>query len=113
MEHKGVDAISATTFANMCSGMFSGSDERREWSEGRMENLRDSQFLILDDLGKQKFTERVEMEFFGLLEHRTSNILTTLWTANSGSKELAGMMSPDRAEAIIRRLSEFSTIVTL
>ncbi len=113
MDHKEVKAVSATHFARLCSGQFMGSDDRKDACERAFGALAESDYLIFDDIGKQKFTERVEMEFFGMLEYRTSNLLTTFWTANAGSKELASMMSPDRSEAIIRRLSEFSTIVQL
>lgn len=113
MDKKKVKAISSTDFSALCSGMFTGSDDNREHCEDSLHRIKTADFLIFDDIGKQKFTERVEMEFFGLLELRTSYLLPTFWTANAGSKELSAMMSRDRAEAIIRRLTEFSTIITL
>ena len=68
--------------------------------------------LFIDDLGKGKMTERAEIELFNVLESRTSNMLPTLWTSNAGSSELAAMISPDRRDPILRRLVEFSAIVS-
>jgi DNA replication protein DnaC len=69
------------------------------------------QILLIDDIGKGKMTDRAEMELFDLLETRTSHKLPTIWTANAKGDDLLRMMSEDRGEPIIRRLSEFSEIV--
>jgi DNA replication protein DnaC len=67
--------------------------------------------LLLDDLGKAKMTERSELELFDLLEHRSSHALPIFWTANAEKGALKQMLSPDRGEPILRRLSEFTKII--
>jgi NitT/TauT family transport system ATP-binding protein len=67
--------------------------------------------LLLDDLGKQKMTERAELELFDLLEHRSSHELPIIWTANAAKGDLRKMLSSDRGEPILRRLSEFTKII--
>jgi hypothetical protein len=53
------------------------------------------------------------MELYNLLEYRTSHKLTTLWTANGSGSDLLAKLSKDRGEPILRRLSEFSEIVSV
>ncbi len=82
-------------------------------AHARLERIMKVRALLLDDLGKQKFTERAEMELYNLLEYRTSHKLTTLWTANGSGSDLLAKLSKDRGEPILRRLSEFSEVVSL
>jgi hypothetical protein len=56
-------------------------------------------------------TERAELELFDLLEHRSSHELPIIWTANAERGALKQMLSPDRGEPILRRLSEFTKII--
>lgn len=88
------------------------SDDPRAKSEARLniEKFHDAQILMLDDIGKSKMTPRVEEGIYDLLEDRSSNMLPTIWTANASADELSAMMSPDRADPIIRRLVEFSEV---
>ena len=68
---------------------------------------RDADVLLFDDVGKvPRWSERLECEFFDLIEHRTSHLKPTIWTANAPIDELK--LSEDSSEAIIRRLVEFS-----
>jgi DNA replication protein DnaC len=67
--------------------------------------------LLIDDLGKQKMTERAETELYDVLEHRTNNLKPTLVTTNATGQQLARMLSEDRRQPIIRRIKDFSTIV--
>jgi hypothetical protein len=56
-------------------------------------------------------TERSELELFDLLEHRSSHELPIIWTANAAKGDLRKMLSSDRGEPILRRLSEFTNII--
>ena len=72
---------------------------------------RRRKILFLDDLGKAKFTERVEMEFYDLIEFRAANKLPILFTANMSGKQLTEALGEDRGEPIMRRLREFCDII--
>ena len=72
-----------------------------------------AEILFIDDIGKEKYTERVESEFYDLIETRTAHMRPIIWTANANGVGLAAMMSPDRGEPILRRLREFTEIITL
>ena len=110
--HLGGHKIVATTakrFENWCHRMFDKDDEARL----SIKAARNAKILFIDDIGKEKYTERVESEFYDLIEHRTSNLLPILWTANATGQQLVKMMGEDRGTPIVRRLREFSTIISV
>lgn len=107
-----VEAISSTRFAKIAADQFDDDKEVRAKSRATLEWCHNCALLLLDDLGKQKMSERAELELYDLLEHRTSNMLPTVWTANAVGAELLAMFSKDRGEPILRRLAEFSEIPT-
>jgi len=109
LEDCSVVAISSKKFEYLCHKMFDEDGGAREM----IENLKRVQVLFLDDLGKERMTPRVESEFYDLIETRTSFLLPTLWTTNCEGDELAQMMSKDAGAPIVRRLREFSDIITL
>jgi len=105
-------AASATKVSVWSQNRFSDDPERKAESYRKLDEIRFAPVILIDDLGKSKMTPRAEEEFFDILEHRTSHKLPTIWTANASGKELLAMMSPDRGGPIMRRLAEFSEIVT-
>jgi len=107
------EAVSTTAFASLCLRQFSDDRDAKQFASVALSRIRYVDLLLIDDLGKSRMTERCEVEFFDLLEYRTSHLLPTLWTANARGNELLALMSPDRGEPILRRLAEFSEIVTV
>lgn len=107
------EAISATRFGHLSAEQFSDNKDHRARASSRLNSLQHTGLLLFDDLGKCKMTERCEVEFFDLLEHRTSHQLPTLWTANARGDQLLALLSADRGEPILRRLSEFSEVVSV
>lgn len=93
---------------------FSDSKADRAEAKRVLERAATTEVLLLDDLGKNRMTERAEVELYDLLEHRTGYMLPTLWTSNSSAAGLHSMFSPDRADALVRRLGkEFCEHVVL
>ena len=106
--------LASTDFARMSSAQFADNPALRDIAQSSIRLCKFAEVLLLDDVGKARFTDRVESDFYDLLEWRTSRKLPTLWTSNSDAAGLMEMFSKDRAEAIVRRLgTEFSTIVKL
>ena len=104
--------LSATDLALNSANQFADNPAIREISRSILKLCRASEILLLDDLGKGRMTDRSESELYDVLEYRTSHRLPTIWTSNSGGRDLLNMFSPDRGEAIIRRIGkEFSIIV--
>lgn len=108
---KKIFGCTATEFAKASADQWSDTPAERKCAAELLQNCKKADILLLDDLGKQKFTERAEMELFDLLEYRTSHLLPTIWTANAGKGELKQMLSPDRGGPILRRLIEFSKVL--
>lgn len=104
-------AIGSKSLGNCFSRSF-GDGQEAGLARDAITKARAAKVLFLDDLGKEKFTEHVESEFYDLVEHRTSHLKPTLWTANATGSELEAMMSQDRGAAIVRRLREFSEPIT-
>jgi hypothetical protein len=113
MEGKRVIATSAPTFARLCIDQFSDNKTRKAEAESTISKIYKADVWFLDDLGKQRMTDRGEMELYAVLEHRTASLLPTLWTANAKSAVLLQMFSEDRGEPIMRRLIDFSRIVAV
>jgi DNA replication protein DnaC len=69
-------------------------------------SLLDAQLLVIDEVDKIKFTERVMSEFFDLIEHRTSNLLAMVLISNADVSTLCAKMSDESGPAIARRIKE-------
>ena len=110
-ENLRVFGITSTGFAKACADQFHDNPQAKALAEDTLTRCRRTKVLLLDDLGKQKMTERSELELFDLLEHRSSHELPIIWTANAAKGDLRKMLSSDRGEPILRRLSEFTNIV--
>ncbi len=88
------------------------TDYRTKWrARDDIHQCHVADVLLIDDLGKGKFTDRAEEDLYDILETRTSKRRPTLWTANSKGDELLSKFSDDRGTAIIRRLVDFSDIL--
>ena len=111
-EGRSVFYVSATDYAAAAAGQWSDDARERSCNSETLRQARRAQVLVLDDLGKNKMTDRAEATLYELLEERTSHMLPTIWTSNARAKELHAMFSPDRADAMLRRLgSDFNRVV--
>lgn len=110
-EGRRVEAINATEFSRFCVDQFADDRRLRRVAERRLRFVYQADVWLLDDLGKQRMTERAEVELYSALEYRSSWTLPIVWTANARSDLLFRMFSEDRAEPIMRRLTEFNHIV--
>lgn len=105
--------LSCTALATAAANSFSNSKEEQDTAKAQLRKAYRCDALLLDDIGKNRMTERAEVTLYELLEHRTSHLLPTIWTSNSNAAGLHSMFAPDRADAIVRRLGkEFCTHIT-
>lgn len=64
--------------------------------------------LCLDDLGKERLTNRFESDLFAILDERTSNLRTTIITTNyNGQTLLERFNNKETGEAFLRRVREY------
>lgn len=70
----------ANSFQWAAQRQFDDAEGRdaREW----LRRWKSAAVLFLDDLGKHRWSDAVESEFFGLIEHRISKNLPTHWSMN-------------------------------
>ena len=106
--------VTATDYAAAAAGQWADDARERGSNTETLRQARKAKLLVMDDVGKNKMTDRAEATLYELLEERTSHMLPTIWTSNARAKELHAMFSPDRADAMLRRLgSEFNRVVRL
>jgi DNA replication protein DnaC len=108
-----VYGLSATEFSKFAADQWHSRVAERNAAEEAISNCKRCDILLLDDLGKQKFTERAELELFDLLEHRTSKMKPTITTFNADAGQFLNMLSEERGEPILRRLDQFAITINL
>lgn len=106
-------SISHNSFSRVVQTAFAGDGLERAGANDQLKSLHRAPVILLDDLGKPPSTERADAELEELIEVRTSNLLPILWSANGSSAWLIKRMGPDRGEPLVRRLSEFSEVISL
>lgn len=79
----------------------------------KIKQAYNANILLLDDIGKGRLPATAEELLFDLLDERSERTLPVIWTSNAKASDLHGAFTHDRADAIIRRLAEFSTIVSV
>jgi DNA replication protein DnaC len=68
-----------------------------EW----MDAVQNADFLILDDLGSERVTDWVRERIFVIVNHRYRESLPTIFTSNTGPKDLAQQLGERTASRII------------
>jgi DNA replication protein DnaC len=68
-----------------------------EW----MDAVQNADFLVLDDLGSERATEWVRERIFVIVNHRYREALPTVFTSNTGPKDLAEKLGERTASRII------------
>ena len=114
--HKGgrsVFYLKATNLTKNALEAFSDDREKKKQALDSIRRATECHVLLLDDIGKGRLSPSAEESLYALLDTRTENMLPTIWTANADASQLHDMMSEDRADAIMRRLVEFSKIITI
>jgi DNA replication protein DnaC len=113
--HKGGRSVFYLKATNLTKNAVEAFSEDKAIKKHALESIRhatECQALLLDDIGKGRLSPSAEESLYALLDTRTENMLPTIWTTNADSSQLHDMMSEDRADAIMRRLIEFSKIIT-
>jgi len=111
LEGRSIYGLTATELAKFAADQWHSRAEEKRQAEEALQTCKSVALLLIDDLGKQKFTERAELELYDILESRTANMKPTIITANSDGGQLLKMLSADRGEPILRRLQQFSKVI--
>jgi DNA replication protein DnaC len=68
-----------------------------EW----MDSVKNADLLLLDDLGAERANEWVRERIFVIVNHRYREELPTIFTSNTGPKDLAAQLGERTASRII------------
>jgi DNA replication protein DnaC len=112
-QDESVLVMQSTDFAQYCAAQFPIGSESARDARKKLDRCKSVGIFLLDDLGKERFTDRVETELFNVIESRLSNARSFLITSNYSIKSLGQRMSSDQGGAIIRRIVEFCHVVEL
>ncbi|MEO5713588.1 MAG: hypothetical protein ABIT37_08860 [Luteolibacter sp.] len=105
-----VMVVSAYNFAEAVAAQFT---DQKDDAVDFLRRLRTGNFLLIDDLGKQRNTPAVTSELFSIVDHRHAQNLPTIWTANSPPEGIVSGMAEDMAAPLVGRLRECSTIINI
>ena len=93
-------------------------DGREVSEEAILRAYKDVDLLIIDDLGKEQVTEWSISTLYNIINDRYEDMKPTIITTNFGSDDLIAVETPkgsneSRIEAIVSRLREVSTVLTM
>jgi DNA replication protein DnaC len=106
-----VEFITATDITRYSAEKFSNDSGIEAAANAKLRSIRRADALLIDDMGKGRVTPTAEETLYDVLNHRTESMLPTFWTSNAGSNQLHAMFSADRADALLRRLKDFTDII--
>jgi DNA replication protein DnaC len=91
------------------------SDDARERSDARqtLEDARKATLLVLDDIAQEKTSGEVLTAFWDVLDTRRSNKLPLFWSSNVPAAQFKGRFEEPKADSVITRLKDISTIYPL
>jgi DNA replication protein DnaC len=95
-------ALTAAQFSRQSSDHAAGG-KSEQWAN----RLCGAPWLMIDDLGKGRLTERNESDLFDILDQRFAYKRPVIITTNTVGDELQKRLDPDRGAPLIRRLREF------
>lgn len=88
-----------------------GFDEKKH--SAVLDSLISCRVLVLDDLGKERLTQRLETDLFAIMDERTSNLLSTIITTNyTGDGLIERFNNKETGVAFVRRLRDYFSSIT-
>jgi len=111
MEGVKVFALSSKRLERQVQNQFSDDAGEKRLARDILAKCRSVEVLFIDDIGKEKYTERVASEFYDLIEYRTSYCLPIIWTSNASLGQLAQSMGENHSGPTLRRIQQFSHVI--
>lgn len=111
MAGESVYAITSKDLEKSAQNYFSDDQTEKRESRDNLRRCQKATFLLIDDLGKEKYSATVAGNLFDLIDHRTKHILPTIWTCNSTLDALASNLGDIYGGPLLRRLQEFTHVV--
>lgn len=111
LQGRSVKAVRSTRFGQYVSNQWSDDTSLKREARDELQSMKLVRYLLFDDLGKERFTPRLETEFYDLIEERTGEGRPTIFTSQLFGNQLAACLSKENGEAIVRRIREFCDCV--
>jgi DNA replication protein DnaC len=105
--------LKATKLTRIAADKYSDDGTEKDAAKQAIKSAYRSKLLILDDIGKGRLTPTAEEILFDIIDERSERNLPIIWTSNANAAQLRALLSDDRAAALTRRLSEFSTVTVI
>lgn len=118
-EGRRIRYINAANLADELACVYDGGCQQ---AEAWMQAIERVDVLFIDDLGKEKLTERVAVFYYRLFEYRKAHALVLFYTANLGRSDLQAKWTAaaakadlfdDKAAATVARLGELCQSIAL
>jgi DNA replication protein DnaC len=110
---KSVMFLKATRLTEIAYQRFDDDYKVKDAAKAAISKAKSADCLFIDDIGKGRLPQSAEELLFDIIDTRMEMQTPLFWTSNSKAKDLHNNFSPDRADPIIRRIGEFTTIITL
>jgi len=98
-----VGALNSTAGLTYAAKYGDSATEVARW----IDRLTGVDLALLDDVFKCKLTDSFEAAVFTIINERTEHRLPIMVTTQDTGRTLLERLSPDRGEALVRRLREF------
>jgi hypothetical protein len=105
--------ITASEFVHAVRNQFSQNGEEAKECRRLLDAIHSRKWLLFDDLGKFTNTPAIVAALFGVIDHRHSYNLPTIWTSNLDPTEFLASAPADIGAPLAGRLIECSTIFTV
>ena len=113
MQGKSVFFLKSTDISRFSTNQFSNDNEQKNEAHRAIRSAHTAQLLLIDDIGKGRLSPAAEELLYDILDKRSERQLPVIWTANATGEQLHDMMSADRGDAIMRRLGEFTKVISI
>ncbi len=110
---KSVMFLKATRLTEVAYQRFDDDYKVKSMAKAAIDRSKSCACLLIDDLGKGRLPQSAEELLFDIIDTRSEMGLPLFWTSNAKSADLHANFSPDRADPIIRRIAEFTRVVTI
>jgi len=85
------------------------NNNAEEW----LASVANADIAAFDDIGKEKLTDRVESELFGVVEKRMARMKPIIATSEETGPALSARISTHRGPALVRRLRECCEVINV
>lgn len=104
--------MKATSITQLAREKFDDDASTRNTASAMITNAYKADMTLIDDIGKGRLTPTAEELMFDIIDRRAEQLKPILWTSNMNAQGIQAAFSEDRGDALIRRLREFTRVIS-